>query len=454
MKGKRISGFFPLSVYLVFQTSIILAATTDTIHELQSLTENQTLVSKNGNFELGLFTPGNSKNRYLGIWFIPDKTVVWVANREKPTNHSSVVLQISNTTQNILVFDQNKSVLWSATPIRKAKKNPILQLLDSGNLVLREQHDDNDDENPENEALILWQSFDYPCDTLLPGMKLGKDLRTGFDRRLVAWKNENDPSPGNFSWGMHVTNYPEPMMWIGSRKSFNSGPWNGVQYSGKPTSRPHPVFEYIYFSNEEEVYFMFRLLNSSIKTARMMLNQTIYARESSVWVEEEHRWKVYGSLPRDFCDKYGACGPNGNCDPNKLPSPCECLRGFKPKSLLRWKGMEYAEGCVRDRPLSCKNDGFSKYVHMKLPDTEFSWLDQNMTLSECRAKCLTNCSCTAYTNSDIRGEGSGCAMWFGDLNDLRLQPDAGQDLYVRVPASELGMPFVYLFFASFSCFCF
>ncbi|XLT59592.1 hypothetical protein HN873_052196, partial [Arachis hypogaea] len=28
-------------------------------------------------------------------------------------------------------------------------------------------------------------------------------------------------------------------------------------------------------------------------------------------------------------------------------------------------------------------------------------------------------------------------LWFGDLNDLRILPDAGQDLYIRVPASKL-----------------
>ncbi|XP_020963809.1 G-type lectin S-receptor-like serine/threonine-protein kinase SD1-1 [Arachis ipaensis] len=75
---------------------------------------------------------------------------------------------------------------------------------------------------------------------------------------------------------------------------------------------------------------------------------------------------------------------------------------------------------------------------MKVPDTENCWyLNQSMNLVDCRDKCLRNCSCVAYANSDIRGEGSGCALWFGDLNDLRILPDAGQDLYIRVPASEL-----------------
>ncbi|TKY49014.1 G-type lectin S-receptor serine/threonine-protein kinase [Spatholobus suberectus] len=427
MQGVGTFHFKPITFYLLFLTSKLLAAT-DTLSPSHFLTENQTLVSKTGTFELGFFTPGNSGNRYLGIWYkdIQPQTVVWVANRETPTKDASLVLHI-NTPQNVVLLSHNKTVLWSVTPKTKPHK-PVLQLLDSGNLVLRERHE-------EDQEKYLWQSFDYPCDTLLPGMKLGKDLRTGLDRRLTAWKSENDPSPGNLMWGMYVTNYPEPMQWIGSRKSFNSGPWNGVQYSGKPTLKRHPVFEFIYFSNEEEVYYMFRLWNNSVK-ARMVLNQKSFVRQHYVWVEEKY-WKMYGSLPRDFCDKYGACGPNGKCDQGELPAFCDCLKGFKPKSPVEWSGMKYSQGCVRDGAWECRNDGFSKYVGMKVPDTEFSWLNQNMSSLECREKCLRNCSCAAYANSDIREGGSGCAMWFGDLMDLRVQPDAGQDLYVRVPASEL-----------------
>ncbi|KDO74379.1 hypothetical protein CISIN_1g037478mg, partial [Citrus sinensis] len=74
---------------------------------------------------------------------------------------------------------------------------------------------------------------------------------------------------------------------------------------------------------------------------------------------------------------------------------------------------------------------------MKLPDSTSSWVSKSMNLNECREKCLDNSSCMAYTNSDIRGEGSGCAMWFGDLIDITYFQDGGQDLYIRMSASEL-----------------
>ncbi|KAJ7948543.1 S-receptor-like serine/threonine-protein kinase [Quillaja saponaria] len=422
-------SFMLISFNLLLSYTKVSAAA-DTITSSQNLTDGNTLISKNGSFELGFFSPGKSSNRYMGMWYknIPVQTIVWVANRQKPIKDLSCLLLINSSTGN-LVLSQNKNIVWAATLKRKAQ-NPALQLLDSVNLVLREAND----ENSEN---FIWQSFDYPSDTLLPGMKLGKDLRSGLDRRLTSWKNQYDPSAGNLTWPMHVDSYPEPVIRLGSKKLYRNSPWNGVQFNGKPTSDPHPIFDSTYFNNGNEVYYMIFVFNTS-KIARMRMNQTTNSLHHLVWLEEKQSWNMMGSLPRDFCDGYGACGPNGNCDMKKVPS-CECLGGFKSKSPERWNAFNYSEGCVRNKSLNCKNDGFVKYIGMKVPDTTTSWLNKSMTRNECREECLNNCSCMAYTNSDIRDGGSGCVMWFNDLNDLRVQPDGGEDFYVRVPASELGM---------------
>jgi hypothetical protein len=77
---------------------------------------------------------------------------------------------------------------------------------------------------------------------------------------------------------------------------------------------------------------------------------------------------------------------------------------------------------------------------VKLPDTAHSWIDEKMTLEDCKAKCLENCSCSAYSNLDSTGIGSGCSIWFGDLVDLRIS-QSGQDLYVRIDSSDIGKYF-------------
>ncbi|KAF2314267.1 hypothetical protein GH714_024775 [Hevea brasiliensis] len=174
----------------------------DTITTTQSVRDGDYMVSAGGSYRLGFFSPDNSFNQYLGIWYnkVSVFTVVWVANRESPLRNSSSVLKITN--EGILVLlNQNGSIIWSSNSTRSAR-NPVAQLLDSGNLIVKEEGDDN----MEN---FLWQSFDYPCDTFLPGMKIGRNRVTGLDRFISSWKTPHDPSRGNFTYGLDPSGYPE-----------------------------------------------------------------------------------------------------------------------------------------------------------------------------------------------------------------------------------------------------
>lgn len=102
-----------------------------------SLLRFQPWFRKKEALSFGFFSPGNSKYRYVGIWYNsnPVRTVVWVANRREPINDSSGLLSI-NYTGNLVLLPQNKSVVWSTSSTNQAKK-PIVQLLDSANFVLK-----------------------------------------------------------------------------------------------------------------------------------------------------------------------------------------------------------------------------------------------------------------------------------------------------------------------------
>ncbi|GAY53027.1 hypothetical protein CUMW_146300 [Citrus unshiu] len=308
-----------------------------------------------------------------------------------------MTLLVVNETGNLVLTSQNKSVVWSANLSKEVRTPVIFQLLDSGNLVLRGERDGGSE-------TYLWQSFDYPSDTLLPGMKLGWDLKTGLERRITSWKSSDDPSPGDFTWALERQDNPESIFWKGSRKLTRSGPWNGLRFN-------KAVF------------------------SRMVMNQTLYLRQRFIWNKATKSWDLNSNVPRDLCDTYALCGAYGICIISDMPV-CQCLKGFKPKS----RGyVDWSQGCVRDKSLNySRQDGFIKFTAMKLPDATLSWVSKSMNLNECREKCLDNSSCMAYTNSDIRGEGSGCAMWFGELIDMRDFPDGGQDLYIRMSASEIG----------------
>ncbi|KAL6199251.1 hypothetical protein ACLB2K_029037 [Fragaria x ananassa] len=180
-------------------------------------------------------------------------------------------------------------------------------------------------------------------------------------------------------------------------------------------------------------------MRNSFFTISISLNGATSTRDRVTWIEAEKTWKAYASVPRDFCDRYGLCGPNANCIISNNPV-CQCLQGFEPKSPEKWNLTGWSLGCVRNKPLSCQEsdkDEFVKFTNLKLPDTTYSWVNRSMNIKECRAKCLNSCTCMAYTSSDISDGGSGCAIWFGDLLDIRKFPDGGQDLYIRMSASEI-----------------
>ncbi|OMP04555.1 S-locus glycoprotein [Corchorus olitorius] len=339
----------------------------DMISPSDSLADGMTLLSNDGSFELGFFTPGTSKNRYLGIWYknIPMQTVVWVANRINSINDSTGLLKIE-TTGRVVLQGQNRTTVWSINNSTEGVRNPTLQLLNSGNLVVK----DGDSEN------YLWQSFDYPTDTMLPGMKIGWDLRINLSRRLVAWKNLDDPSPGDLTYGMELQGNPELVIWKGSVKYYRSGLWNGDGFGGSPVYRSNKVFTYDFVWNEEEVYYIYSLKNKSVMS-RVVLNQTEGARQRYTWNPETQTWNLFSVLPDDHCDRYGVCGANGECDSSNFPI-CQCLKAFRPKSPERWDSSDWSQGCMHNKPLNCKRgDKFLRIRSVKTPDTPNSWVNKN-----------------------------------------------------------------------------
>ncbi|KAJ0983527.1 hypothetical protein J5N97_011782 [Dioscorea zingiberensis] len=81
------------------------------------------------------------------------------------------------------------------------------------------------------------------------------------------------------------------------------------------------------------------------------------------------------------------------------------------------------------------------FLIQKLADTSNASVNKNLSLVDCKTKCLSNCSCTAYAPADVRNGGSGCIIWTSELTDLRvfINNSYGQDLYVRLAAIDLAI---------------
>ncbi|CAL5405755.1 unnamed protein product [Camellia sinensis] len=134
----------------------------------------------------------------------------------------------------------------------------------------------------------------------------------------------------------------------------------------------------MYFE-KDEIYYKCDLLNSSV-VSRFILTPNGFAQR---WtrINQNKGWVLYVNAPTTVnCSSYNLCGAYGSYDDGV--------------GLQEWRWV-FAD---------CKNgDGFLQYSGVKLSDTQSLWYNKTMTLGECRAVCLKNCSCMAYTSLDIRG---------------------------------------------------
>ncbi|KAL2327796.1 hypothetical protein Fmac_021223 [Flemingia macrophylla] len=404
----------------------------DTLAASQSIRDGKALISAGGITELGFISLGseNSTRRYLGIWYtnISPLTVVWVANRDTPLENNSGILQLNE--KGILeLLDAEYSTIWSSNISSKEVNNPIAYLLDSGNLVVKNGQGTNKD-------TVLWQSFDFPGDTWMPEMKIGWNLETGQETYLSSWKSDSDPAEGDNALKLDLRGLPQIIIFKEHEIYKRLGSWNGYSLVSDPNQnfQTRPKFE----DNGKEVYYYYEVLHNSVFfVVTLTPSGTMH---SSSWTNQTRTRNFVSTGERDQCENYAVCGSNSICIYDGNHATCECMRGYVPKSPDEWNISYWANGCVSMNKSTCNNsytDGFFKYTNLKLPDTSSSWFNISINLDECRKICLKNCSCTAYADLDIRDGGRGCLLWFNALVDTRKFSQWGQDLYVRVPASEL-----------------
>ncbi|KAL5774647.1 hypothetical protein ACOSP7_012204 [Xanthoceras sorbifolium] len=366
----------------------------DTITTSRPIRDHETITSNSSAFKFGFFSPGNSLNRYVGIWYNDkSKTVIWVANRNKPLNCTSGVVTISED-GNLVVLNGQNQVVWSSNVPNSVTVNAGPRLLDTGNLVLLRT----------NSNGSIWESFQEPTDTFMSKMKLGTDERTGEKLQLTSWKDPFDPSIGCFSAGIGPSNMPEVFIWTNNSPYWRSGPWNGRAFIGELH-----IFK---LQNNLLSYFVLDSLGKLLQMNK---------------VNGKEDLEVRSSYPGTECDVYDRCGAFGRCNANKKVY-CSCLKGFTPKNMEEWSRGYWASGCVRRRLLQCerisrtgevgKADGFLKMGMMKVLDfAEMSSVPE----VRCREQCLNNCPASATSIVYAYDAGIGCMTWRDNLIDKILQ---------------------------------
>uniref|UniRef100_A0A0D9X056 Receptor-like serine/threonine-protein kinase n=1 Tax=Leersia perrieri TaxID=77586 RepID=A0A0D9X056_9ORYZ len=430
----------------------------------QRLAGADTLVSANGAFKVGFFTPagGDQGKVYLGVMYAQAKeqTVMWVANRDAPVSAASSYSANVSASGELLVKEGDR-VAWRSTSVTTSSGgNHTLTVTNEGNLRITD----------DATGFVSWQSFDHPADTFVPGMEIGLrqhnsnnnnglSASSSFDRTLyTSWRSDGDPATGDFTMGID----PSAQLYIwrngGNNSSSNStywrsGQWAGTNFVGIPW---RALYVYGFKFNGDpppsggDMSYTFTTFNASLYRFVLRPNGT----ETCYMLLGSGDWEMVWSQPTIECHKYNKCGPNAECaaaaDGGAI---CSCLKGFEPKSAAEYNNGNWSQGCVRSLPLTCSernttagavaagggggDDGFTVIKGVKLPDFAV-WGSIVSDLDSCRKACLANCSCGAYSFSI-----GSCLTWGQDLVDIYRFPNGGAyDLYVKVPpslAEKLGI---------------
>ena len=417
-------SFCTIYTFLFFLTSISFCSAGDTITFSNPINDSrkESLVSAEKRFELGFFTPiGSSKHRrYVGIWYKSSPgVVVWVANRDMPLSKTTGVFTITDD-GDLRVLEDAKT-LWSAKKGGSTSFNRTVKLLDSGNLVLIEGQVVS-----ESKANILWQSFNLPTDTFLPGMKMSATML------LTSWKSQDDPAPGDF---IFQKDQDGENQYIVEKKT--SLYWK----SGVPGS--------LFYSDNNFLAISSLLSNFSRKKMPTKLNLTKSFQipesfhnyrlvmnfngkvEFYIWDNEKASWSLIWGEPEDKCSVFDACGDFSICNLGNGPM-CKCLPGFESRS----------EGCFRKSPICNNNnnvmaDHFLSLKMMKVGTQ--STTKEKGSADECKEECLNDCNCQAYSYVITERIRHGtCYFWSNEVKNIQEQIEGGIELYVRVKLSDIG----------------
>ncbi|XAR66356.1 Non-specific serine/threonine protein kinase [Bertholletia excelsa] len=360
------------------------------------------------------------------------QSVVWIANRQNPIIGEGGAFAFGENGE-LMVLDGNGQSVWSShTSVTSGNATAIL--MDTGNFIIW-----NGDQNVDVNV-ALWQSFNHPTDTFLPEMKV--KIPAAETPVFTAWRSADDPSPGQYSMGIDPRGPPQIVIWDGSRRRWRSGQFDGIIFTGVPNMPAIFSSGFRLLSEEDgDMYFIYHSSNiSALLRFRIGWDGN---EELQKWDEGRGVWNITQWQPANGCELYNKCGAFAICSV-KDSRLCTCIEGFVPKNEDQWKGRNWTEGCVRRTELECQwnssgigaddggGDGFRRIQGVKLPD--FADFMTAANFDECRDKCLKNCSCLAYAFD----RGINCLIWGGDLVDIQLFAQGGNDLYIRLAGSELG----------------
>ncbi|KAF8392467.1 hypothetical protein HHK36_022809 [Tetracentron sinense] len=337
---------------------------------------NSSWLSPSGDFAFG-FYPVAGGSFLLGIWFdkIPQRTLVWSANRDTPAPIRSTV-NLTLDGELVLIYP-NGSTKY---PINESKSVSSASMQDDGNFVLK-----------NSSSGVLWQSFSYPTDTILPGQTLtmGQKLYSNANGTV-------DYSTGRFM--LELQDFDGNMV-LSEYRFADPGYWYTATENQKVTFVFNQTSGFMYLVNQSSpTYNMTRYIPKDYYQRATIedsgnFQQYVYRKQNgTMW---ESVWKAI----TEPCFVNAICGVYGFCTSDNRTASCSCLNGFSPLDPSN-----PSKGCSPQSPIDCVDYDPMNYQVIVKDDTDilnnvFTDLERirNTDIEGCKKALLENCNTVAAT---------------------------------------------------------
>ncbi|XP_031385364.1 G-type lectin S-receptor-like serine/threonine-protein kinase LECRK3 [Punica granatum] len=348
---------------------------------------NSSWKSPSGDFALGFQRTAGNGGFLLAIWFdkIPDKTVIWSANRDNLAPQGS---KVELTREGRLVLNSpGGEEIWAASTSIGASN---ASMLDTGNFVLVNETGFNS-----------WETFSHPSDTILPTQVLNQGTE------IISSYSATNYSSGRFRLILqsdgNLVMHTRPVYDLGYWDSQTGG--SGYQVIFNQTGQI-----YVTARNGSLVYnitsgtFSSRdLYQRAVLEYDGVFRQYVYPRNTSSSLGWPKAWTLVPSpVPPNICTTMrqylgaGACGWNSYCILGDDQRPrCEC-----PHRYSYIDPSKKMNGCKPDfLPQSCDEGKVETnlFTIRDMPNADWQLSDyeryDNQDENFCRQVCLDDCLC-------------------------------------------------------------
>ncbi|XP_057454454.1 G-type lectin S-receptor-like serine/threonine-protein kinase CES101 [Lotus japonicus] len=303
-----------------------------------------------------------------------DDWVVWMANRDKPADIASATLSLNHS--GVLKIESKNVTLIILYSPPQPVNNTVATLLATGNFVLEQLH-------PNGNKSMLWQSFDFPTDSLLPGMKLGVNHKTRRNWSLVSSFSKSLPAPGPFrlDW--------EPKTKELVTRRGKQVYWRSGELRNKRFKHISAEAEYHAMFNDDEEYFMFTTPSEELTKWTLLETGQLINRKGNDIARAD---KCYGYNTDEGCQKW------------------------EERPTCRARGDEF--------------DYKSGYPNL---NTARNVVNVRYGISDCQAMCWSNCSCIGFASFD-NINGTGCTF-YQSVEGTNIA-GGGEDFYLLVKSTR------------------